>query len=72
MVSSTMAKIVLENGISLPEGALVVVSVPKSNLPEKKERLRLPLVPSHSPGSVDLTNEQIAEVLGQEDVPMRH
>ena len=63
--------IVLSRGVSLPEGTPVTVSCnvgPASqSLPEKK-RVQLPLVRTGEPGSLDLTNERIAENFDEEDV----
>lgn len=63
--------VVLEGVPQLPEGAIVSVSYPVSApavLPEPRQRVRLPLVPSDRPGSVDLTAERIAEFLDDDDV----
>jgi hypothetical protein len=61
--------VVLDGGVTLPEGTIVTVSCavgPKP--PGKKRRVVLPLVKSKRPGSLPLTNERIAELLEQEDV----
>jgi hypothetical protein len=63
--------VVLEGGVTLPEGTLVTVSCdlePASPPTSKKERVRLPLVRTGEPGSLHLTNERIAEILDEEDV----
>lgn len=62
--------VVLEGGISLPEGAAVTVVMPakpKLHISEKRKRVEFPLVPSDAPGSVHLTNEMIADILDSED-----
>jgi hypothetical protein len=63
--------VVLDDGASLPEGTPVTVSCVTVRIwrkPGKKTRIRLPLVRSNHPGSVNLTNERIAEILDEEDV----
>lgn len=62
--------VVLENGPVLPEGAAVTVSYPAPVVPPPaapKKRVEFPLVRSAHPGSVDLTNERIAEILNEDD-----
>jgi hypothetical protein len=66
--------IVLDGNPNLPEGAAVTVSYPVvAEVPPRAERKRVsfPLVRSTQPGSVDLTNERIAEILDEEDTPPR-
>jgi hypothetical protein len=63
--------IVLEGGPQLPEGTPVTVLCDNSRMPRKssrKKRVRLPLVRSKHPGTLDLTNEHIAQILQEEDV----
>lgn len=64
--------IVLTGGASLPEGTPVTVScgVEATTPPPVPERkyVVFPLVESDNPGSTDLTNERIAEILDEEDV----
>jgi hypothetical protein len=64
--------VVLEGSSELPEGAAVTVTYPPLrpvvNSCEKR-RVQFPLVRSANPGSVNLTNERIAELLNDEDVP---
>jgi hypothetical protein len=63
--------VVLEGGTVLPEGAAVTVScdlAPASHKPRKKKSVQLPLVDSDPPGTFELTNQRIAEVLQEEDV----
>jgi hypothetical protein len=61
--------VVLKGGISLPEGAEVTVSCQTApEKPAKGKRVRFPLVHSEHPGTLDLTNERIAEILDEEDV----
>ena len=61
--------IVLDGGLTLPEGTPVVVSVPTlptaSSRPRK--RLEFPVIPSANPGWMDLTAEQIARIMDEED-----
>jgi len=63
--------VVLEDSSALPEGATVTVTfpaLPETKPAEKKRRIQFPLVPSDEPGSVQLTNARIAEILDEEDV----
>jgi hypothetical protein len=63
--------VVLEGGLSLPEGTLVTVSypaAPPAEPPESRRRVQLPLVRSDRPGSRQLTAERVAEPLEDEDV----
>jgi hypothetical protein len=64
--------VVLEGGLSLPEGTLVTVSYPAAlptEPPKMRRPVQLPLVRSDRPGSHRLTAERIAELLEEEDVP---
>jgi hypothetical protein len=64
--------VVLEGGLSLPEGTLVTVSypaAPPAEPPTMRRPVQLPLVRSDRPGSRRLTAERIAELLEDEDVP---
>ncbi len=63
--------VILDSGVSLPEGTEVVVSCRDDLEPEAKaegKRVEFPLVRSKNPGSVHLTGERIAEILDEEDV----
>ncbi len=63
--------IVLSGGRSLPEGTPVTVSCslePGSPPAPEKRRIEFPLVRTGEPGSVNLTNERIAEIFDEEDV----
>jgi hypothetical protein len=61
--------VVLDGGIVLPEGSRVSVSVvPQPTESERaKRRVEFPLVRTGTPGTWNLTNERIAEILDQED-----
>ncbi len=64
--------VVLEGGLTLPEGMQVTVSysaAPSAESVQQKRRVRLPLVSSSHPGTLDLTGERIAELLDEDDVP---
>jgi hypothetical protein len=64
--------VVLEGGLSLPEGTLVTVSYPGAPPAEPtkmRQAVQLPLVRSDRPGSRQLTAERVAELLEDEDVP---
>lgn len=60
--------VVLEGGVSLPEGTPVIVSCQSRDATTTKSRIVLPLVPSTHPGSVHLTADRIADILEQDDV----
>ncbi len=63
--------VVLQGGQRLPEGALVTVSYEKPLIrasTRKPKRVRFPLVRSKRPGSLNLTNDRIAELLQEEDI----
>jgi hypothetical protein len=67
--------VVLENGPPLPEGAAVTITYPAVAPPKptgEKRRIQVPLVKTGEPGSVQLTNARIAEILDQEDAAPRH
>jgi hypothetical protein len=60
---------------ALPEGAAVTVTysaLPQAKPAAEKRRIQFPLIPSDEPGSVQLTNERIAEILNEEDASPRH
>jgi len=64
--------VVLEGGVTLPEGTQVVVSLPAAvALPPRADRppkrMIFPIIPSKNPGSLDITAERIAETLSQQD-----
>ena len=66
--------VVLEGGASLPEGATVAILYPApspDSQPSQHKRVQFPLVRSARPGSIDLTNDRIAEVLDEEDAAPR-
>lgn len=63
--------VVFEDGPVLPEGSVVTVSCPDEVHPPSNgqtRRVQLPLVASDRPGSVSLTAERVAELLGEADV----
>jgi hypothetical protein len=62
--------VVFDAGQMLPDGTLVVVSPlqPRAQSPHGKQRVEVPLVHSANPGTLNLTGDQIAEILEQEDV----
>ena len=62
--------VVLEGSSALPEGATVTVTFPALSeiaQAEKKRHLQFPLVQTGEPGTLDLTNSRIAEILDEED-----
>jgi hypothetical protein len=62
--------VVLQEGVSLPDGSEVTVIVPATGpAPAKCDaRVMLPLVPSGAPGSLKLSSEKIAELLNRDDL----
>jgi hypothetical protein len=62
--------IVLDKGVTLPEGTTVTVSygVRVWRKPGKRKRVKPPLVESKHPGSLRLTGERIAQILDDEDL----
>jgi hypothetical protein len=63
--------IVVDGPATLPEGAAVTITYPPLRhvaIPGEKKRVQFPLIRSKNPGSVNLTNERIAELLNDEDV----
>jgi hypothetical protein len=62
--------VILEGPVSLPEGAAVTVVLrarPAIRVAKNQRPVEFPLVPSHAPGSVQLTNAKIGEILDAED-----
>ena len=62
--------IVFDGPASLPEGAAVTVRLqtkPAIRVAKNQRRVEFPLVPSSTPGTVQLTNAAIGEILDQED-----
>ena len=62
--------VVLDGGVSLPEGVCVSVLYPVPSRAKPvvaKQRIQLPLVHCDQPGSVHLTGKRIAEILDAED-----
>jgi hypothetical protein len=67
--------VILTNGASLPEGAAVTVvyQEPSVKRPRAEQtRVSFPLVRSSQPGTIDLTNDRIAEILDEEDASGGH
>jgi hypothetical protein len=62
--------VVLDGGMTFPEGARVAVTLaPTSPEPQpEKRRVEFPLVRTGTPGTWNLTNEQIAKILEEEDI----
>jgi hypothetical protein len=64
--------IILEGGLTLPEGMQVTISCPAAPIADRaspKRRVQLPLVPSRRPGTLNLTAERVAEILDEDDFP---
>jgi hypothetical protein len=63
--------VVLEDGAVLPEGTRVTVScetTPIWHKPGEKNQVEFPLVRSSHPGTLNLTNERIAEIFDEKDL----
>lgn len=62
--------IVLEDGVTLPEGTAVKVSCDATPAaqPVGKKRIELPLVHSKHPGTLKLTGKRVSELAEEEDV----
>lgn len=63
--------VVLEGGMRLPEGAQVVVSLrtkPNIRVAPTPHPVQLPIFDYDGSPDIDLTNDQIAEILTREDV----
>jgi len=63
--------VVLDGSVSLPEGSNVVVTyrtTPVIRVAKNQKRVEFPLFPSSEPGTLDLTNERIAEILDDEEI----
>lgn len=60
--------VVLDGGPIPPEGTLVVVSCTPQSAVSSTGRVRLPLVDSAHPASVNLTGARVAELLEEDDV----
>jgi hypothetical protein len=59
------------SGASLPEGTevtVVVAAAPQITVAREQKRVELPLFDSDEPGTLDLTNERIAEIFEEEDI----
>jgi len=65
--------VVLEQGLSLPEGAEVAVCYEGAapNPSVVKRRIQVPLVHTGKPGTIHLTGKRIAEILDKDDVSSR-
>ena len=59
--------VVFDGGTPLPEGTRVSVAPRPEVIPPKGKRVQVPLVRTGAPGTVDLTNEMIAEIQSQDD-----
>jgi hypothetical protein len=63
--------VVLDGDVSLPEGAAVTVTLrdgPMIHISPVRVPVQLPLVKSDQPGTLELTNDRIAEILEVEDI----
>ncbi|MEO8166220.1 MAG: hypothetical protein ABI619_12575 [Betaproteobacteria bacterium] len=62
--------VVLDAAAALPEGAVVIVTyraAPVIRVASNPKPVVLPIFDSGEPGTIDLTNDRIAEILDQED-----
>jgi len=64
--------VVFEGNPTLPDGAVVLVSIPAvpPGPPTVQRRVEFPLVRDGLPGTWNLTNEMIAEIFEEEDIEM--
>jgi hypothetical protein len=63
--------VILEKGVRLPEGTRVLVSASPAATSRGvivKQPGQLPIVRGGTPGSIDLTNKYIHEILEEEDL----
>ncbi|MDA1051735.1 MAG: hypothetical protein O3C40_14795 [Planctomycetota bacterium] len=63
--------VVLDESVVLPEGAAVTVTLrtgPVIRVSPVRQPVQLPLVESDAPGTLELTNDRIAEILEAEDI----
>ncbi len=66
--------VVLEGDSALPEGAavnVVFLAAANGKTPRERRPVQLRLIPSSRAGNVQLTNEQISEIMDEEDVSPR-
>ena len=64
--------VVLDGEASLPDGASVIVTYrpsPVIRFAKNPVPIVLPIFDSGEPGTIDLSNDRIAELLEQEDAP---
>jgi len=62
--------VVLDDSMSLPEGAAVVVTYrapPEIRVATNPKPVVLPIFDSDEPDTIDLTNDRLTEILDQED-----
>jgi len=62
--------VVIEGAETLPEGTSVSIvpsMSPVIRVAKSQRQVVLPLVPSATPGQIDLTNARIAEILQEQD-----
>jgi hypothetical protein len=67
--------VVPEAGSHLPEGATVTIVCDTElvlHTAPKKRHVKFPLVHSETPGTLNLTNQRIGEILDQEDASPRY
>jgi hypothetical protein len=63
--------VLLDTPDVFPEGAVVTVTLrtaPVIRVAKTQRRVEFPLIRSAAPGSVQMTNQRIAEILDEEDV----
>ncbi len=63
--------VVLDGSVLPPEGVTVVVTyrtTPVIRVAKNQKRVEFPLFPSSEPGTLELTNERIAEILDEEEI----
>jgi len=63
--------VVLDGTVSLPEGAVVTVTLRARSVirvAKNPKRVDFPIFPSDAPGSIPITNDRIGEILEEEDI----
>lgn len=59
--------IILDENCALPDGTFILVTIIALADRPPRHRKAYPIVPSDNPGSVQLTNEMIGQILDAED-----
>jgi hypothetical protein len=64
--------IIIDTGSMPPDGSRIEIHVLEAHPPQlnksAKQRIQFPLINSRDPGTIHLTNEQIARIFDEEDL----